>query len=53
MEEDYRNFSKTFDKSTTSMRGVPRLNVDGPFKRRGSDKKGLATIMNLLCLLFL
>jgi len=40
-EEDYRNFSKTFDRYQTSMRGVPRLGVDGPFKRRGSDKKGV------------
>jgi len=38
MEEDYRDFSKTFDRSTTSMRGVSRLGVDGPSKRRGLDQ---------------
>ena len=59
MEEDYRNFSKTFYKSKTNMRGLPRLGVDGPFKRGGSDqgskpkKAGLGTSLSLLCLLFL
>jgi len=59
MEEDYRDFSKTFDRSTTSMRGVSRLGVDGPSKRRGLDqgskpkKAGLATSLSLFCLVFL